>query len=159
MEKLSDDKIVGFGFGAWAGQAEDTSRDLIQNAQFRSFAILWGNTTFFLLYINAIQCLSLRFGKGEMSVQEEACNNFISAIRVTVERAFSRMKAYSCLSTPWRSRLWKHKTIFVLLAQLMNLQLDIHPLVKTAHPFLTPATADEMQKMIDRRFGYLIERQ
>jgi hypothetical protein len=84
---------------------------------------------------------------------------FYFGYQITVERAFSRMKAYSCLSTPWRSRLWKHKAIFVFLAQLMNLQLDIHPLVKTAHPFLTPANAEEMQQMIDRRFGCLIERQ
>ena len=58
------------------------------------------------------------------------CNyNFeLSSVRIIVERAFSRLKSFRCLSTRWRHALELHNYAFFFIAELCNITNKFQPL-------------------------------
>jgi len=95
-------------------------------------------------------------GDPELTPEEVLWGKIHSSVRVTVERAFGRLKVFNCFSTPWRSRLWDHYPFFIFAANLLNLQLDIHPLVKKPHEWLNVHSPEEMQKLLEKKLAPLL---
>lgn len=62
----------------------------------------------------------------------ERCNyNYrLSSVRIIVERAFSRLKFFRCLSTRWRHTLELHPVAFYFLVELCNIMNKFNPLFK-----------------------------
>lgn len=78
----------------------------------------------------------------ELDETQDATNKLITTARIMVERTIGRLKVFNCLCAPWRNRLWFHRVFFMVLANIVNLALDIHPLISKLHAVFTTPIMD-----------------
>ena len=90
-----------------------------------------------------------------LTPEETEANRLIGIARVTVERIIGRLKSFRCLSTPWRSSIYSHPKWFKVLANIVNLSLDIHPLIQEPHEIFKMMNTARVQSVLNDRFGLM----
>ena len=53
----------------------------------------------------------------------------LCGVRIVIERAFSRIKNFRCLSTRWRHDLKLHPVAFYFIAEICNILNKLHPCI------------------------------
>ena len=60
--------------------------------------------------------------KGELSEDEKQYNALVGEERIVVEHTFSLLKSFHSMSHPWRNALYRHKLVFFVVCELVNLK-------------------------------------
>lgn len=63
-------------------------------------------------------------------------NRSVAAIRITVERVNGLIKGFAILSHAFRHNIALHGIVFQVVCQLVNLRMELFPLVRKVHPLL-----------------------
>lgn len=63
-------------------------------------------------------------------------NRALSAVRILVERTNGLIKQFKILSVPFRHHIALHSTVFSVVCNLVNIRLNVFPLVKEPHKLL-----------------------
>lgn len=63
-------------------------------------------------------------------------NRCISSVRATAERTNGWLKIFRVLHCEWRGEIALHYEVFLLLAQMTNIRMKFHPIVKKYNPLL-----------------------
>ena len=71
------------------------------------------------------------YGNYHQNCNQCEYNFKLSSTRIIIERAFSRVKNFRCLSTRWRHDLRLHPVAFCFVAALCNIINKFHPLLKS----------------------------
>lgn len=67
--------------------------------------------------------------KGNINDPRQAGFNLaLDRRKAIVENVNARLKAFAALRTPWRHDIGKHRTVFRVLAKIINIDLKYHPL-------------------------------
>jgi len=64
----------------------------------------------------------------QLSENQREYNKLIGKKRVIIEHVNARLKIFHVLSVPFRGEVEDHNTIFNVIAQLVNIDIKIHPL-------------------------------
>lgn len=91
--------------------------------------------------------------KGKVCKEFELFNRAISAIRITIERVNGLIKAFGIMSIPFRNAYELHGTIFNVICQLINIRLEVRPLVKKIHRLLRGKSVEFDLESSRRRRG------
>lgn len=82
-------------------------------------------------YEGELQILTPFKGRShELAVDEREWNRALHPQRVIVENAFARLHKFKILSQPFRGSLAEHSIIFRVIAQIAQLDIELHPLRK-----------------------------
>jgi len=60
--------------------------------------------------------------------QEWDTNTELARIRVLVENVNARLKNFACLVDAWRHSVDDHRAMFQVICNVVNLDMDLHPL-------------------------------
>jgi hypothetical protein len=63
----------------------------------------------------------------ENSLEQRKFNIWVRQRRVSVDRAFARVKKFAVIDEKWRFDLSSHKTVFFMLCKLANLHVTLFP--------------------------------
>ena len=99
---------------------------------------------------------SKRSKRVETSEEMKQLDSMICAVRIMVERTIGRLKVFQCLNMRWRSDWETHANTFYTVAQLVNLSLDLQPLIQTPHPLWGTVTKSVAQSQIDENLSAII---
>ena len=58
----------------------------------------------------------------DLSEDEQAFNALINHRRIIVENCFAMVKTFRAMSTPWRQQLGRHKLVFYVVCELVNMK-------------------------------------
>ena len=65
-------------------------------------------------------------------------NDYLNRVRVVVENTIARLKVFKCLSVKWRHGERAHKLVFTVIANIVNLELMLHPIrINNTHIYKT----------------------
>ncbi len=63
-----------------------------------------------------------------LSQQEQQYNNNLSRLRIAVENVFGRFTHLACMTSPWRGSLAEHTVVFHVIAEMVNIDMELHPI-------------------------------
>lgn len=76
----------------------------------------------------AITPIKRKRGQACLSPEEEQWNRLVNRVRIDIERLMAHFKKFACAREAWRHNRTLHPQVFGLLGELINIDLEFHPL-------------------------------
>ena len=74
--------------------------------------------------------------KVALAADEQEYNRRISSLRIEVERVNARLKNFGVLRMSRIRSKWLHKTIFSIICNVVNIQMELQPMRKSIHEYI-----------------------